>query len=374
MFMYCIFFLFSFQMSFQWLVRLLLISFFFILDDVVSGEDVNSVLDPNTSRERRSFTGQDVISRQYGSLQGLSRRLPPKSRERRESNQLRDVHGDLDDFQKNDFSTQTGNNSDLEKVSLTTGTRLRRSIVEIKSYESFSNPIRVLMESVIKLVAENHFLIIFHDSHPHTMDDLDHLLREDAAVPLLLLDMTSPDLPQSPFLGDYNDGFDIHILLFRNIEVVADFADSLPDRVWAPRHLLLINANLTAHAGNLLAHESFGRSPFLTLLQRDLRVDTITSFLILTHESFRSEKKVVSRGFYRLDGGAPSFDTLFPDRFTSFYGFHFHLSSWADDFPYTVTGETLEDTYGMCIYMLDAIAERLNFTYQVRGWIITQFI
>lgn len=351
-------------MSLLWIGGLLAMSSFIRYEDGVFAEKVtNPSPHPSFLRNLQSFTRKETLAHR----QGLSRRLLGKFRERRDTLALRDdVCGEFSSLEEYDFSVSTGN------VSFASGTRLRRSTAEVKSSESFFNPIRVLMESVIELVAKNHFLIIFHDSHRHTMDDLDDLLHGKVAVPLILLDMASLDLPERPFLGDYNDGFDIHILFFRNIEVVKDFADSLPERLWAPSHLLLVNANLTANAGPLLEHESFSRSPFLTLLQRDMR-DSVSKFLILTHESFRVENKVVSRGIYGLHGNTTSFDTLFPDRFVSFYGYHFHLSSWVDDFPYTVEGETLEDAYGMCVYMLDAIAKRLNFTYQVRGWIATAF-
>lgn len=362
-------------MSFLWIVGLLAMSS--IISAAFGGSVGNPFSHPSVLRSLRSLTRQETLARELGRWQGRSRRPLGKDRERRDTLALRnDACEEYCSFEANDFTVSTGNGSEYEEfknVPFASGTLLRRSTAEVKSSESFFSSVRVLMESVIELVTKNHYLIIFHDSHPHTMDDLDHLLYGKVSVPLILLDMANLDLPERPFLGDYNDGFDIHILFFRNIEVVKEFADSLPERIWAPSHLLFVNANLTSNAGPLLEHKSFSHSPFLTLLQRDLRMESNSKFLILTHESFRAESKVVGRGIYWLHGDAPSFDALFPDRFVSFYGYHFHLSSWVDDFPYTVEGETLEDAYGMCIYMLNAIAERLNFTYQVPGWVATSF-
>ncbi|XP_066952518.1 glutamate receptor ionotropic, kainate 5-like [Macrobrachium rosenbergii] len=56
---------------------------------------------------------------------------------------------------------------------------------------------------------------------------------------------------------------------------------------------------------------------------------------------------------------------VFPDRFKTFLGYHFHLASWGDDFPYIVKKEGKPEISGICFIMLREISRKLNFTFQV---------
>ncbi|XP_064085120.1 uncharacterized protein LOC135200410 isoform X2 [Macrobrachium nipponense] len=224
-----------------------------------------------------------------------------------------------------------------------------------------------LLIHIFRVIASDYNIILLHDDHPETQNAVSRLLKEESRSRLIIVNISDRKLADEVWMGHYNDGMDVHILFYSEVATVTTFADGMPHPVWAPDHLLLINAgggdeNATA----LLRHKAFSHSPYLTLLQEDRRIQSRTIYEILVYEAFRKGNKVIKRGSIRSPNDSTlTFDVLFPDRFESFHGHYFHLSSWVDDFPYMVKGKTLEDTHGMCIYMLDDIAGRLNFTYKV---------
>ena len=143
---------------------------------------------------------------------------------------------------------------------------------------------------------------------------------------------------------------------------MVNFLELVPEHTWVPEHLLLVNTNWSLDAVTILSHSSLRHTTFLTLLQPHLKARGTPMYRILTYESFKKKNKIVQRGILT---SSSSFSLLFSDRFSTFHGHHFRLSSWVDDFPYIIPGDTLDDAYGIGINMLNSIGNIYNFTYQV---------
>lgn len=219
--------------------------------------------------------------------------------------------------------------------------------------------LRVLMSTVL----EQRIPVLFHDSEPLATDLLQEFLaKEEGQFPAVVIDLSRDDLLQSEWLRRYNDECFVHVVLFSSVEIVNAFAEELPELIWTPAFLLLLNLNPGQSAAHLLTHRTLNHSPFLTLLQPDVTRGSFR-FNILTYNPFGD--KVDFTGHTYPDFSRLQFVDVFPDRFGSFHGVNLQLASWADDFPYLVPQDTLEETTGIAIYMLKEIGSKLNFTYTV---------
>ncbi|XP_063869806.1 uncharacterized protein LOC135105532 [Scylla paramamosain] len=217
------------------------------------------------------------------------------------------------------------------------------------------------LEDAMSVAMWNSLLVVLHDGQPSTESVLQEVLAS-LNVPVILMDLGNSDVTEAAWFGDFNSAFFVHLLIFGDPDAVEDFLESVPEHTWAPRHLLLLNTNWSLNAATILGHPSLRHSSFLTLLQPHLKAGGTPVYRILTYETFKPGNKIVQRGNL---SSSSSFSSLFPDRFSTFHGHHFLLSSWVDDFPYIIKGETLNDTYGMGVNMLNDISSIYNFTYQL---------
>lgn len=244
--------------------------------------------------------------------------------------------------------------------------RKKRSFGRIlpQQENNFIDNMVLLLTSLILNTLAGKSVVLFHDAQPVTLAIVHHLMAFDIQLPMLHLDLTHQSLVEADWMGVYNDGFYVHILLFQLMELVETFASMLTPRLWAPQYLLLISANSSTFTSPLLAHPRLNRSPFFSLLQPHDRLGTSTKYYIMFYESFRRGNKIRTRGFYRL-GETHTIQEVFPDRFPHFYGHRFHVASWIDDFPYLKAFPGEVDVRGMCLSMLQEMARRLNFNYRL---------
>lgn len=242
--------------------------------------------------------------------------------------------------------------------------RMARNIVlNLKSRERQVAPLIDILLSLTLDVFVDKTLVIFHDSEFLTVTVVTDFLLAKLSIPAIIIDVSDASLLQTNWLDKYNDACFVHIILFSSVSVVESFAEELPERIWTPNHLLLVNLDTSVNASRLLANENFHYSPFLSQLQPDSR-SGMTRYRILTYESFRPHNRITSHGVYSSDR-PQTFATVFPDRFRSFYGYNLHLASWIDDFPYLVPGPTVQEAYGMCFNMLNEISRRLDFSFTI---------
>ncbi|XP_071520766.1 ionotropic receptor 21a-like [Panulirus ornatus] len=246
--------------------------------------------------------------------------------------------------------------------------RKRRSFGEFlpqQEYDLIDNTALFLTSLILNTLAEKS-VVLYHDAQPVTLAILHHLMASSGIQQpiMVLIDITRPSFVEEDWMGEYNDGIYVHIVLFQRTEWVETFASMLPPRVWAPNYLLLINANSTP-ASPLLAHPRINRGTFVSLFQPQSGAGTSTGYYhIMSYESFRNGSKTRSRGSYKT-GVAHSIQEVFPDRFPQFEGHRFHLASWLDDFPYLKTFPGEAEASGMCLRMLQEISTRLNFSYHL---------
>nr|XP_053646462.1 glutamate receptor ionotropic, kainate 5-like [Cherax quadricarinatus] len=225
---------------------------------------------------------------------------------------------------------------------------------------SWKNPPQNILSLLSPVILRNKIPIVLHDSEDLSVSILEHYFQGSQSLFLVVLDITDAALLKASWLGKYNDPAFVHVILFNSVSVVEAFVEGLPERVWTPYYLLLVNTNSSVNGSRLLALKKFNYSPFLSLLQPNI-VETYTNYHILTHEMFHPRHKILSHGTFSLDE-PHTFATVFPDRFKSFYGYNLQLASWINDFPYLVPGPTPQETYGMGANMLNEISRRLNFS------------
>ncbi|MPC14145.1 hypothetical protein E2C01_006902 [Portunus trituberculatus] len=225
-------------------------------------------------------------------------------------------------------------------------------------------PSRLVLQAVedaISVLMRDGLVVVLHDGQSNTENVLQGVLAS-LGVQLILVDLGYPGVTEAVWLGDFNSAFYVHLLIFDDPATVEDFLEWVPEHTWAPRQLLLLNINWSLNATTILSHPRLRHSSFLTLLQPHLKAGGAPAYRILTYETFKPGNKIVHRGNL---SPSSSFSSLFPDRFSTFHGHHFQISSWIDDFPYIIKGETLNDTYGIGVNMLNDIANIYNFTYQL---------
>ncbi|XP_042205177.1 uncharacterized protein LOC121854567, partial [Homarus americanus] len=227
--------------------------------------------------------------------------------------------------------------------------------------ESQENLSKQILLSLTLNIPSDKIPVILHDSEAQSVNVLDHFLRASLGLSAVIINISGGVLPIVEWLDEYNDGYFVHIIIFSSVSVVESFVEGLPELVWTPDHLLLINVDESVNATHLLAQEKFSHSLYLSLLQPHNRMGA-GHYLILTLETFRPLNKITSHGIYSVTKPR-AFSEVFPDRFQSFYGYKIQLASWPDDFPYLIPGPTLEKTYGMCVNMLNEISAKLNFSY-----------
>ncbi|XP_045132747.1 ionotropic receptor 21a-like isoform X2 [Portunus trituberculatus] len=262
-----------------------------------------------------------------------------------------------DDFQR--CNTWCGSGRSLT-------TRLRKGDIRM-AMEDFPKgvfPSRLVLQAVedaISVMMRDGLVVVLHDGQSNTENVLQGVLAS-LGVQLILVDLGYPGVTEAVWLGDFNSAFYVHLLIFDDPATVEDFLEWVPEHTWAPRQLLLLNINWSLNATTILSHPRLRHSSFLTLLQPHLKIGGEPAYRILTYETFKPGNKIVHRGNL---SPSSSFSSLFPDRFSTFHGHHFQISSWIDDFPYIIKGETLNDTYGIGVNMLNDIANIYNFTYQL---------
>lgn len=203
--------------------------------------------------------------------------------------------------------------------------------------------------------------VFFHDSKFPAKDLLREFFAKDHS-PAVVVDLSEDDLLHSDWLRSYHDECFVHVVLFSSVEVVLAFAEEVPELTWTPAFLLLLNLNTSEDADHLLPHRALNHSPFLTLLQARVTRGAFR-FDVHTYNVFGDKIDYIGHAY--PDFSQLRFGDVFPDRFDSFHGVNLHLASWADDFPYLVPQDALEETTGIGIYMLQEIGSRLNFTYTV---------
>lgn len=228
----------------------------------------------------------------------------------------------------------------------------------------YAENVVLILTSLVTHTLQDKQLVMYHDGEVIPVAVLGHLMTSlVTSGSVLIFDMTQTTLTSQHWMGDYNDAMFVHILLFENPDSLDQFASSLTPKVWRPHYLLLVSLN-TTFPTRVLDNPRFNRSPFLSLLQPSLPcVDPFSRYLILTHESFRKDDKIRTRGSFLLEE-AITLQDLFPDRFPTFHGYHFHLASWSMDYPY-LHGLPGDNMQGLCYRMLEEISHRLNFTFQV---------
>lgn len=240
------------------------------------------------------------------------------------------------------------------------GRREKRSVSRNSKNEV--GPSLQLMRVLISTVLRHKIPVFFHDSTPVATDLLQKFFAREDHFPAVVADLSADDLLSPDWLRSYNDECYVHVILFSSIEVVRAFAEQLPELTWTPALLLLLNLNTSVSADLLLPHRAFNHSPFLTLLQAAV-TRGVFRFDIHTYNIFGDDIDYIGHTY--PDFSRLQFGDVFPDRFESFHGVNLHLASWADDFPYLVPQDTLEETTGIGIYMLREIGSKLNFTYTV---------
>ncbi|XP_068204035.1 uncharacterized protein [Palaemon carinicauda] len=289
--------------------------------------------------------------------------------------QTNNCDGEIDDELITSFSTQ---------LSLITEESYCSSPCEYKRYtkgifgRAISRPLSLastsinlpfyqfnILHFILNILPTNYTIIIIHDGHPDILHDISLLLKTYRDIKFLTINIIDIKEKGIRWIKQFTFLLDIHILIFNDVETVKFLADIMPDLTWVPLHLLMINTNKFVDARGLLSHEVFSHCRYLTLLQRNQRIRTQLIYQIFIYEKFRKGNKITTTGTINVSEDELTFNILFPDRFGSFYGHQFHLSSWVDDFPYMVKGKTLQEASGMCVVMLKEIARRLNFTYKV---------
>ncbi|XP_064093222.1 uncharacterized protein LOC135205977 isoform X2 [Macrobrachium nipponense] len=209
-------------------------------------------------------------------------------------------------------------------------------------------------------------LVIVHDGEQKSFDIINLLQDIKIQISLILVDFKHLANDSIEWPKQLQNDLYIYILILSEQEAsVLNLLGHSFLQSSHPKYLLLLDVSSGGFGRHLLNHKTLNKIPFLSLIRP--QYDSCIQTPMISLETYNIFSKNVSnqlRQSYEF-----SYDLnkrqVFPDRFPTFLGYHFHLASWQDDFPYMVKKEGGSETSGICFIMLREISRKLNFTFQV---------
>ena len=152
----------------------------------------------------------------------------------------------------------------------------------------------------------------------------------------------------------------LHVFVFENYK--PELLHILWNR-WTPRNLLLYNLG-SVNATDVFGHEALshvGQLALIMEMQAEKKALESSKFAVFTHQPFLSTVPV----FLKMWDPKlfVNWSDLFIERYPSFEGFLFKVSSWMIEKPFIYQTPSRQSIEGISSKMLNILSTTLNFTY-----------